>query len=113
MLLYPFYTGYDQMMENYTLGLQGKSIMNRCVFELCGTYLKHPESEPPTLVDLHRILLEQPDTQANFVRNPGTGLRTYQGGGALVPFVNRFQTDTALYRLMTTKLFKISDNLVY
>jgi len=30
-----------------------------------------------------------------------------------VPFVNKFPQNTELYKLMTTKLSEISDNLVY
>ena len=41
----------------------------------------------------------------------GSGLLRY--GNALVPFINKFPKDTELYRLITTKLSEISDNLVY
>ena len=41
----------------------------------------------------------------------GEGLLFY--GDTIVPFVDNFPKDTELYRLMTTKLSEISDNLVY
>ncbi len=41
----------------------------------------------------------------------GSGLLRY--GNALVPFINKFPKDTELYRLITTRLSEISDNLVY
>ena len=44
-------------------------------------------------------------------REPGRGLIKY--GNAIVPFVNRFPTDTKLYKLMTTKPSLGADGLVY
>lgn len=55
---------YDQIMGDYPLGPQEKSIIDRCVTELCGNYLKHPEADAPTLIDLYNLLLKQPDRQA-------------------------------------------------
>jgi hypothetical protein len=47
-------------------------------------------------------LLNISDEQLRYISSaePGSGLIKY--GGALVPFLNRFPTDTSLYRLMTT-----------
>ena len=47
-------------------------------------------------------LLNISDEQLRYISGaePGSGLIRY--GGALVPFLNRFPTDTSLYRLMTT-----------
>ena len=48
-------------------------------------------------------LLNISEIQMRYITNApaGTGLIKY--GSALVPFVNRFNKDTKLYRLMTTK----------
>ncbi len=48
-------------------------------------------------------LLNISNEQMSYITNsdPGCGLIKY--GGSLVPFVNRFPTNTKLYRLMTTK----------
>ena len=41
----------------------------------------------------------------------GEGLLFY--GSVILPFVDKFPKDTELYRIMTTKLSDMSDNLVY
>lgn len=48
-------------------------------------------------------LLNISDIQMRYITNApaGTGLIKY--GAALVPFVNKFNKDTKLYHLMTTK----------
>ena len=43
--------------------------------------------------------------------NAGEGLIFY--GNVIIPFVDHFPKDTELYRIMTTKLSDMSDNLVY
>ena len=58
-------------------------------------------------------LLNISDTQLSYITNVGAGEGLIKVGSALVPFVNRFPKNTELYKLMTTKLSEISDNLVY
>ena len=58
-------------------------------------------------------LLNISDTQLSYITNVGAGEGLIKVGSALVPFVNRFPKNTEHYKLMTTKLSEISDNLVY
>ena len=58
-------------------------------------------------------LLNISDLQMSYITNVGAGQGLLKVGSSLVPFVNKFPRNTELYRLMTTKLSEISDNLVY
>ena len=43
------------------------------------------------------------ESQQNYIINAPAGSGLLRYGGALVPFMNRFKTDTELYKLITTK----------
>jgi type IV secretory pathway VirB4 component len=58
-------------------------------------------------------LLNISDTQLSYITNADAGQGLLKVGGVLVPFEDKFPRDTKLYKLMTTKLSEISDNLVY
>ena len=53
-------------------------------------------------VELAR-LLNISGEQLSYVTNAEAGCGLMRIGNTIVPFVNRFNTNTALYRLMTTK----------
>ena len=57
---------------------------------------------PTDRMELAR-LLNISDTQLSYITNAEAGHGLIKVGGAIVPFVNDFPKDTALYRLMTTK----------
>ena len=57
-------------------------------------------------------LLGASDTQMSYVDNAPAGHGLIKVGGAIVPFANELPKNTELYRLMTTKLSDMSDNLV-
>lgn len=57
---------------------------------------------PTDRMELAR-LLSISDTQLSYITNAEAGHGLIKVGGAIVPFVNDFPKDTALYRLMTTK----------
>lgn len=57
----------DQLMGNGKLGPQEKSILDRCVSLVYKEYLKSYTGDPPTLKDLHTVLLEQPEPEARSV----------------------------------------------
>ncbi len=57
----------DQLMGNGKLGPQEKSILDRCVSLVYKNYLKHYAGDPPTLKDLHAVLLKQPEPEAKSV----------------------------------------------
>lgn len=48
-------------------------------------------------------LLGISDTQMDYITNAQAGCGLIKVGGGIVPFVNEFPKDTALYKLMTTK----------
>ena len=48
-------------------------------------------------------LLSISDTQMGYITNVGAGQGLLKVGSSLVPFINKFPTDTKLYKLMTTK----------
>ena len=51
--------------------------------------------------------------QLSYVTHSGEGEGLLFYGNVILPFVDRFPRDTELYRIMTTKLSDMSDNLVY
>ena len=51
--------------------------------------------------------------QLSYVTHSGEGEGLLFYGSVILPFVDRFPKDTELYRIMTTKLSDMSDNLVY
>ena len=57
---------------------------------------------PTDRMELAR-LLNISDTQLSYITNAEAGHGLIKVGGAIVPFINDFPKDTALYRLMTTK----------
>ncbi len=48
-------------------------------------------------------LLSISDTQMSYITNVGAGQGLLKVGSSLVPFINKFPTNTKLYKLMTTK----------
>ena len=52
-------------------------------------------------------LLNISDAQLSFITNVEAGHGLLKIGNSLIPFVNKFPKDTALYRLMTTKLSEV------
>jgi len=58
-------------------------------------------------------LLNISDLQLSYITNVDAGNGLIKVGSSLVPFTDQFPRNTKLYRLMTTKLSDLSDNLVY
>ena len=56
----------------------------------------------PDRKDLEEIL-NISATQMSYITNAGAGRGLIKVGGSIVPFINDFPTDTALYKLMSTK----------
>ena len=52
-------------------------------------------------------LLNISEAQLSFITNVEAGHGLLKIGNSLIPFVNKFPKDTALYRLMTTKLSEV------
>ena len=70
--------------------------------------LNQAEPDRAKLATLLNISTEQ----MGYITNADAGCGLVKYGSSLVPFVNRFPTNTRLYKLMTTKLSDMSDNLV-
>lgn len=69
-------------------------------------------NQAPTDSEKLKHLLGISDTQMNYVRNSPPGAGLIKVGASIVPFINELPQDTEMYRLMTTKLSDMSDNLV-
>ena len=52
-------------------------------------------------------LLNISDLQISYITNVGAGQGLLKVGSPLVPFVNKFQKNTELYKLMTTKFVEV------
>lgn len=58
----------EQIMGSGKLGAQEKSVLARCVAAVYQDYVSHGYAgEPPTLKDLHAVLLKQPEPEARSV----------------------------------------------
>ena len=57
----------DELMGSGRLGPQEKSILDRCVALVYQDYLRDYAGDPPTLRDLHAVLLEQPEQEAQSI----------------------------------------------
>lgn len=57
----------EEMMEYEHLGASEKSIVGRCVERTYKSYVKNPQSEPPTLKDFREELLRQKEPEAQAI----------------------------------------------
>ena len=57
-------------------------------------------------------LLNISENQLSYITNVSVGSGLIRCSGNIVPFENTFPKNTDLYKLMTTKLSDMSDNLV-
>ena len=55
-------------------------------------------------------LLNISENQLSYITNVPSGHGLLKCGGSIVPFEDRFPTNTKIYRLMTTKFSEVSDN---
>ncbi len=58
-------------------------------------------------------LLNISDNQLSYITNVDSGRGLIKCGSTIVPFMNTFPKNTRLYKLMSTRLSDMSDNLVY
>lgn len=89
-------TGITQNVGDCLNSLTARNMLANSEFLLM---LNQSGSDQEELTRLLRISQQQMD----FISNAEAGQGLIKVGGALVPFINRFPTDTTLYRLMTTK----------
>ena len=64
----------------------------------CVVMLNQAPRDAEKLTELFHIS----ESQQNYIINAPAGSGLLRYGGALVPFMNRFKTDTELYKLIST-----------
>lgn len=91
-------TGMTQNVEDLLRSEAARGILNNCDMVMM---LNQTPLDKNQLVDIFSLSA----TQAEFMSNgtPGTGI-LYIGGKSAIPFVNRADTSTKLYSVMSTKL---------
>ncbi len=85
-----------QNVESLLATAQGSAIISNseCVVML---------NQAPRDADRITELFHVSESQRNYIANAPAGSGLLRYAGALVPFMNRFKTDTELYKLITTK----------
>ncbi|MBO4898637.1 MAG: ATP-binding protein [Clostridia bacterium] len=89
-------TGITQNISDCLLNETARGMLSNSEFLLM---LNQSPSDRKDLSELLNIS----DTQMSYITNAGAGRGLIKVGGSIVPFVNEFPTDTALYKLMSTK----------
>ncbi len=82
----------EDMLQNYT----ARTMLSNSEYI---TMLNQSANDREELAKLLNIS----DTQMSYVTNAPAGHGLVKIGGSLIPFMNEFPKDTALYRMMTTK----------
>ena len=98
-------TGITQNISDCLLNETARGMLANSEFLLM---LNQSPSDRKDLAELLNIS----DTQMSYITNAGAGRGLIKVGGSIVPFINDFPIDTELYKLMSTKLSDMSDNLV-
>lgn len=89
-------TGITQNISDCLLNETARGMLANSEFLLM---LNQSPSDRKDLAELLNIS----DTQMSYITNAGAGRGLIKVGGAIVPFINDFPTDTELYKLMSTK----------
>ena len=85
-----------QNVEALLATVQGSTMISNSE---CVVMLNQAPRDAEKLTELFHIS----ESQQNYIINAPAGSGLLRYGGALVPFMNRFKTDTELYKLITTK----------
>lgn len=85
-----------QNVESLLATAQGSAIISNSE---CVVMLNQAPRDAERLTELFHIS----ESQRNYISNAQAGSGLLRYAGALVPFANRFKTDTELYKLITTK----------
>lgn len=90
-------TGMTQNSEDLLKSAEARTILNNCDFVLM---LNQAPLDRNELCAMYNIS----DTQAEYITNSDSGQGILYTGKTIVPFINRFPTNTKLYQAMTTKV---------
>lgn len=90
-------TGMTQNVEDLLKSAEARTLLNNCDFVLM---LNQAPLDRAELCAMYNIS----PSQAEYVTNADSGEGILYTGKTIVPFVNRFPTDTKLYHAMTTKV---------
>lgn len=89
-------TGITQNVGDLLASPQARTILNNCDFILM---LNQSPIDKMQLADMLNIS----QTQLSYITNSDPGQGLIYTGKSIVPFIDRFPTDTKLYKVMTTK----------
>lgn len=88
--------GITQNVEDLLSSEKGRAILNNCAFV---TMLSQSPNDRDILADIFSIN----ENQLPFITNGGVGQGLIYTGNNLIPFIDKFPTDTKLYKAMSTK----------
>lgn len=94
-----------QNVESLLATAQGSAMVSNSE---CVAALNQAPRDAEKLTELFHIS----EDQARYITNAQAGSGLLRYAGTLIPFVNRFKTDTELYRLITTRPSDFSDGRV-
>jgi type IV secretory pathway VirB4 component len=89
-------TGITQNVEYLLESVTARTMLSNSEFIVMNNQSASDRTELARLLNIS-------EQQLSYVTNAEAGCGLMRIGNAIVPFVNRFNTNTALYRLMTTK----------
>lgn len=93
-------TGITQNVEDLLHSDQARNMLSNSEFIIM---LNQSASDRDKLADLLQIS----DTQLSYITNSNVGAGLLKIGANLIPFENKFPTNTKLYKMMTTKVSEI------
>lgn len=94
-------TGMTQNVEDLLKSAEARTILNNCDFVLM---LNQAPLDRNELAAMYNIS----DAQCEYVTNADSGQGILYTGKTIVPFTNKFPTNTKLYKAMTTKVGEVS-----
>ena len=89
-------TGITQNVEYLLDSVTARTMLSNSEFIVMNNQAASDRAELAKLLNIS-------EQQLSYVTNANAGCGLMRIGNAIVPYANRFNTDTALYRLMTTK----------
>ena len=94
-------TGMTQNVEDLLKSAEARTILNNCDFVLM---LNQAPLDRNELAAMYNIS----DAQCEYITNADSGQGILYTGKTIVPFTNKFPTNTKLYKAMTTKVGEVS-----
>ena len=95
------YKRQTQNVEDLLKSAEARTILNNCDFVLM---LNQAPLDRNELAAMYNIS----DAQCEYITNADSGQGILYTGKTIVPFTNKFPTNTKLYKAMTTKVGEVS-----